>query len=143
MPVVGSSITVDLHVTEDTDLDSLQAVVRQDERIRPDLAQRLCESVEAYAAETLDENDVGPYGLSVDATLVRGRQPGAPRERIAVEFDVDGEKPVLAAVDDAVGAPERAQLADAVEALMADVLSERGLADGADVIVSVPPIQFR
>jgi hypothetical protein len=143
MPVVGSTITVDLHVTEDADLDSLQAVVRQGERVHPDLAQQVRRAVETLATEALDDEDVGAYDLSVTVDLVTGRLPGAPRERISVELEVEGEKPVVAAADEAVGAPQRARLADAAEAVVADFLADNNLGGGADVIVSVPPIQFR
>jgi hypothetical protein len=143
MPVVGSTITVDLHVTEDADLDSVQAVVRQNERVHPDLARTIQQAVETNTTDALEADDVGAYDLSVSVELVTGRLPGAPRERITATLDVDGENAVVAAVDDAVSAPERAEIADAVEAGVLSYLGENGLSDGADVIVSVTPIQFR
>lgn len=143
MPVVGSTVTVDLHVTETADLDSLQAVIRQGDRVHSELAQEIRRAIEARAETALDEEEVGDYDLSVSVDLMTGRVPGAPRERLVADMDVEGEKPVVAAVDDAVGAPQRAQIADAVEAATANHLAEHDLSGGADVIVSVPPIQFR
>jgi hypothetical protein len=143
MPVVGSTVSVDLHVTEDTDLGSLQTVVQQGDRVDPSLAQQIRQSVETCATDALDDSDVGDHALSVTVSLVTGRVPGAPRQRLSVDLDVEGEKVVVAAVDDAMAAPERAQLADAVEAVVRDHLAENDLAEGAEVIVSVPPIQFR
>jgi hypothetical protein len=143
MPVVGSTITVDLHITEDADLDSLQAAVRQKKRADPELARGIRASVETHAKKALEDSDVGAYDLSVSETLVTDRLAGAPRERITVDLDVEGDKSVVAAVDDAVGAPERARIADAVEAVTANHLAENDLSNGADVIVSVTPIQFR
>lgn len=143
MPVVGSTITVDLHVTEDADLDSLQALVRRSERVHPDLAQAVRQAVETNARESLEDAEIGEYDLSVDLELVTGRLPGAPRERVSIDLDVEGEDAVVAAVDDAISAPERADIADAVEANVLAYLGENGLSNGADLIVSVTPIQFR
>ena len=143
MPVVGSTITIDLHVTEDADLDSLQALVRHNERVHPELAQTVRQAVETNAQEPLEEADVGAYDLSVNVELVTGRLPGAPRERVTADLDVEGEDAVVAAVDDAISAPERADIADAVEASVLAYLAENGLSSGADLIVSVTPIQFR
>jgi hypothetical protein len=143
MPVVGSTITIDLHVTEDSDLDSLHAVVRRNERVHPELAQTIRQAIETKAKSTLDEKSVGDYDLSVDIGLVTGRVPGAPRERITAELDVEGENHVVAAVDDAVSAPQRAQIADSVEQDVDSYLEENDLSDGIEVIVSVTPIEFR
>ncbi|HKL88309.1 MAG TPA: hypothetical protein VJ884_04825 [Salinibacter sp.] len=143
MAVVGSTITVDLHVTEDADLDSLQGVVRQNERVHPELARTIRQAVEEHASEALHDHDIGVEELEVTVDLVTGRLPGAPRERIAAALDVKGEKEAVASVDDAVSAPERAQIADAVEAVVGTYLADHNLAGGADLIVSVTPIQFR
>jgi hypothetical protein len=98
--------------------------------------------VERAAREALDA--IGEdYDLAVDVNLVTGRLPGAPRERVTAEFDVEAEKSVLAAVDEAVSAPDRAQMADEVEARVLEHLGESGLSSAVDVIVSVTPIQFR
>lgn len=143
MPVVGSTITIDLHVTENADLDSLQALVRDNERVHPDLAAAVRQAVETNARESLADAEIGEYDLSVDVELVTERQPGAPRERVSIALDVEGEDAVVAAVDDAISAPERADIADAVEAGVLAYLGENGLSNGADLIVSVTPIQFR
>ncbi len=143
MPVVGSTITIDLHVTEDSDLDSLHAVVRRNERVHPDLAQTIRQAVEKKARSPLESKSVGDYDLSVEVGLVTGRVPGAPRERITTELDMEGEDHVVAAVDDSVSAPQRAQIADAVESEVVSYLGENGLSDGIEVIVSVTPIEFR
>lgn len=143
MPVVGSTITVDLHVTEDADLDSLQGVVRQNERVHPELARTIRQVVAEHASEALQDNDIDVEELEVTVDLVTGRLPGAPRERITADLDVKGEKEAIAGVDDAVSPPERAQIADAVEAVVGTYLADHNLAGGADLIVSVTPIQFR
>lgn len=143
MPVVGSTITIDLHVTEDADLDSVQAVVRRNERVHPDLAETIRQAVETNTAEPLDDNDIEGYDLTVDVQLVTGRLPGAPRERITATLDVEGDNATVAAVDDAVSTPERAEIADAVESVVLAYLGENNLSNGADVIVSISPIQFR
>lgn len=141
MPVVGSTITVDLHVTEDADLDSVQAVVRQSESVHPDLASTIRDAVQKRTQDALD--DIDGYDLSVEVKLETGRLPGAPRERITATLDVEGDNPVVAAIDDAVSAPERAQIADTVEDVVQSYLRENDLPSGADIIVSVTPIQFR
>lgn len=143
MPVAGSTITVDLHVTEDADLDSLQGVVRQNERVHPELARSIRQAVAEHASEALQDNDIDVEELEVTVDLVTGRLPGAPRERITADLDVNGEKAAIAGVDDAVSAPVRAQIADAVEAIVGTYLADHNLAGGADLIVSVTPIQFR
>lgn len=143
MPVVGSTITVDLHVTEDADLDSVHAVVRENERVHPELARIIREAVESKAQPPLEAQSVGGHDLSIEVGLVTGRVPGAPRERITAELDVEGESEVVAAVNDAITAPQRAHIADAVEAEVVSYLSGNGLANGVDVIVSVTPVEFR
>lgn len=143
MPVVGSTVTIDLHVTEESDLDSLHAVARQNERVHPELAQTIRQAVESRTREFLATGSVGDYTLSVDIGLVTGRVPGAPRERLTAELDVEGENHVVAAVDDAVSTPQRREIADAVEAQVHSYLGENGLSGGIDVIVSVTPVEFR
>lgn len=143
MAVVGSTVIVDFHVTENTDLASVRAVVRRNERVHPDLAETLRQAVEARAEEVLTKKGVVDYDLSVGIELVTGRVPGAPRERLCADLDVEGENEVVAAVDDALSTPERAQLADHVEGVVGSYLQENDLSNGADVIVSVTPIEFR
>lgn len=143
MPVVGSTVTIDLHVTEDADLDSLQALIRENERVHPDMARSVRRAVEENAREALEDAEVESFDLSVDVELVTGRLAGAPRERISADLDVEGADSVVAAVDDAIATPERADIADAVEARVLAYLAENGLSNGVDLIVSVTPIQFR
>jgi hypothetical protein len=41
MAVVGSTIMIDLHLTEDGDIDTVRGAVRQSDRVDPDLAGRV------------------------------------------------------------------------------------------------------
>jgi len=143
MAVVGSTIRIDFHVTEDTDLDTLQASVRQSERAHPQFAQRVRDTVERTALEILESEGLGRQQVSVEVELVSGRIPGAPRERFRTTLDVEGEDAVVASVDDAVSAPERARIADEVEASVNGYLRQHELSGAVDVIISVTPIQFR
>jgi hypothetical protein len=74
---------------------------------------------------------------------VSGRVPGAPRERLTATLDFEGEESVLAALDDAITAPDRAQIADEVEATAEVYLQDHALDDAVAVTVSITPIQFR
>lgn len=143
MAVVGSTITIDLHLTEDADLESVRGAVRQNGRVKADLAGRVQRIVEEKAAQALDGSQVGDYTLSTEVELVDERVPGAPRERVTVALDFEGEDSVIAAVDEAVTPPDRAKVADAVEQTVVDYLGEHNLSGVLDVIVSVTPIQFR
>lgn len=144
MAVVGSTITIDLHVTEDADIETVRGITRQSpEQVHRDLAERVRGTVESQAAAALDGNDVGDVSIAVDVDLVSDRVPGAPRERVTAALDFEGDDSILAAVDDAVGAPDRAQIADEVESAVQAYLEENDLRDGVDVTVSVTPIQFR
>lgn len=143
MAVVGSTIRIDFHVTEDTDLDTLHAIVRQNERAHPDFAGRVRKTVERTAAKILDSEGLAGQQVSVDVELVSGRIPGAPRERFRTTLDVEGEDAVVASVDDAVSTPERARIADAVEEAVNGYLRKHGLSEAVEVIVSVTPVQFR
>lgn len=143
MPVVGSTISIDFHLTEDADLESVRGATRQSDRVRPDLANRAREIVESKVAKALEGEDLGDYSVSVDVDLVQERVPGAPRERVSVSLDFEGDDSVVAAVDDAVTPPDRAQIADALEEDMVEYLQQYDLADAVEVIVSVTPIQFR
>jgi len=144
MAVVGSTILVDFHITENTDIETVRGVVRRNEtEVSTDLAGRIERTVREKTTETLDDEGVGDYSLSIDVDLVTGRVPGAPRERITTILDFEGENSVVAAIDDAVTPPDRAQLADALEAAALDVLQQHNLRDDVQVTVSVTPIQFR
>jgi hypothetical protein len=143
MAVVGSTIMLDFHLTEDGDVETVRGAVRQNERVDPDLASRIRETVEQNASEALSGHDLDGYALSTDVDLVTGRVPGAPRERITITLDFEGEDSVVAAVDDAVSAPDRARIADELEAMAERYLGEHNLADVVEVTVSITPIQFR
>lgn len=143
MAVVGSTIMIDLHLTEDADMDTVRGVVRQNgAQVHSDLAQRVRQTVDRRARSALDGHDVGDYTLGVDVDVVADRVPGAPRERVTVSLDFEGDDGVVAAIDDAVSAPDRAQLADALEEMTQNYLHQHDLR-GVEVTVSVTPIQFR
>ncbi|MFB6248608.1 MAG: hypothetical protein ABEL97_08575 [Salinibacter sp.] len=144
MAVVGSTIQVDLHLTEDADMDTVRGVVRQNgARVHSDLAQRLRQTVEERARSTLDGHGVEDYDLGVNVDLVADRVPGAPRERVTVTLDFEGDDGVVAAIDDAVSPPDRARLADALEETTQNYLHQYDLRGAVEVTVSVTPIQFR
>jgi hypothetical protein len=144
MAVVGSTILIDLHLTEEADIDTVRGVVRQNgAQVRADLARRVRRTVEERARGALDGHDVGEYTLDVDVDLVADRVPGAPRERVTVTLDFEGPDGVVAAIDNAVSAPDRAQLADALEEATQNYLHQHDLRGAVEVTVSVTPIQFR
>jgi len=144
MAVVGSTILIDLHLTEDADIDTVRGAVRRnDTQVSTDLAGRIERTVREKVADALDAYDVEGYSVSVDVDLVTDRVPGAPRERIPVTLDFEGENAVVAAIDDAVTAPDRAQLATALEETTLAFLQLHDLRTAVEVTVSVTPIQFR
>jgi hypothetical protein len=144
MAVVGSTITIDLHITEDADIETVRGITRQSpENVHRDFADRIRGTVERQATTAIDGDDVGDVSISVDVELVSDRVPGAPRERVTATLDFEGDDSTLAAVDNAVGAPDRAQIADEVESTVQAYLEENDLLNGVDVTVSVTPIQFR
>ena len=135
---------IDLHLTEDADIETVRGIVRQDDtQVQPALADRVRQTVEKGASQALDGHDIGSYTVSVDVDVVADRVPGAPRERVTVNLDFEGDDSVVAAVDDAVGAPDRANIADALEKTTKDLLRENDLDGAVEVTVSVTPIQFR
>lgn len=143
MAVVGSTISIDLHLTEDADLDSVRGATRKNQRVHPTVAERVRQTVQHQADQALEDGDVSGYTLSVNVEVEQDRVPGAPRERISASMDVEGEDSVVAAVDDAITPPDRARLADELEDEILAYLEEYDLAAVVDVIVSVTPIQFR
>jgi hypothetical protein len=143
MAVVGSTIMLDFHVTEDGDVETVRGAVRENERVAPNLASRIRETVERNASDALTGQDLDGYSLSANVDLVTGRVPGAPRERITIELNFEGEESVLAAVDDAVSAPDRARIADELEETAETYLAQHNLDDVVEVTVSITPIQFR
>jgi len=125
-------------------MDTVRAAVRQNgARVNPDLAGRVQRTVQDGVTDVLDGGDVGDYAVSVDVDLVADRVPGAPRERVTIDLDLEGDDSVVAAIDDAVTAPDRARLADALEATTLDYLQQHELHEAVEVTVSVTPIQFR
>ena len=125
-------------------MDSVRAAVRQNgARVNPDLAGRVQRTVQDGVTDVLDGGDGGDYAVSVDVDLVADRVPGAPRERVTIDLDLEGDDSVVAAIDDAVTAPDRARLADALEATTLDYLKQHELHEAVEVTVSVTPIQFR
>lgn len=143
MAVVGSTISIDLHLTEDADLESVRGATRESKRVHSTLADRVRQTVQQQAEPALSGADLGPHTLTVNVEVEQDRVPGAPRERVSVALNVEGEDAVVASVDDAITPPVRAQLADALEEEMIAYLQEYDLASVVEVIVSVTPIQFR
>lgn len=143
MAVVGSTIMLDFHLTEDGDVETVRGAVRQNDRVDPDLAGRIRQTVEQNAEKALDGHDLEGYELAANVELVTGRVPGAPRERITISLDFEGDDDVVAEIDEAVGAPDRARIADDLEETAVEYLREHNLAEVVEVTISVTPIQFR
>lgn len=142
MPVLESTINIDLHLVGETEADPVRGAVRRDGRVRPSLAERLEQSIEHTTTQVFEKHEI-TCDLSLNLELVKGRVPGVPRERIQASLDAEGEPPELASVDEAVGPPERAQIATAVEEVVLGHLDQHGVEDDVSVTVSVTPVQFR
>lgn len=134
---------IDMHVTPDTDVDSIRGAVLENSRLQPGLAGDLQRAIEEATSEVLRENGITDCTLDVDLEFVNERVPGAPRERINAELNVEGDDSSLASVDGAVDAPERARVADAAENLLVEHLADKELADVVETTVIVTPVQFR
>jgi len=143
MPVLGSDISIDLHIVGDVELDTIRGLVQENGRLRPALAGDLQQAIQDAARDILDEAGISNCTLTVDLGLVEERVPGAPRERIDARLNVEGEQSTLAAVDDAVGTPERARIADAAEEHLDTRLDDRDLTDVVGTTVIVTPVEFR
>ncbi len=143
MAVLGSNISIDLHITGDVELSTIRGIVQENGRLRPELAGDLQRAIEDTTRHILDESGIEECTLSVDLALVDENVPGAPRQRVGAQLDVEGESSVLASVDEAVGAPERARIADAAEDHLEDRLEDRGLTGVVGTTVIVTPVQFR
>lgn len=143
MAVLGSDIMIDLHVTADTDVDTVRGVLQKRGDLRPHLAGEVQRVIEETTTDVLREHGLSDCTLRIDPELVTDRVPGAPRERIHARLDVEGDDSVLASVDEAIGAPERARIAEATEDLLLDHLKEEGLHNVVDTTVIVTPVQFR
>lgn len=125
-------------------MDAVRGAVRQNgAQVQAGLARRVRQTVEERAHGALEGHSVGDYSVGVEVDLVADRVPGAPRERITVSLDFEGDDGVVAAIDNAVSAPDRAQLADALEETTQDYLHQHDLRGVVEVTVSVTPIQFR
>ena len=142
MPVLGSDISIDLHIVGNVELDTIRGLVQENGRLRPDLAGDLQRVIEDAAQNALGEAAEG-CTLTVELSLVQERVPGAPRQRVEARLNVEGERAALAAADEALGAPERARIAEAAEEQLNDRLRSRELMDVVDATVIVTPVEFR
>ena len=142
MPVLGSDISIDLHIVGNVELDTIRGLVQENGRLRPDLAGDLQRVIEDAAQNALGEAAEG-CTLTVELSLVQERVPGAPRQRVEARLNVEGERAALAAADEALGAPERARIAEAAEEQLNDRLRSRDLMDVVDATVIVTPVEFR
>lgn len=143
MAVLGSDISIDLHIVGDVELDTIRSIVQNNGRLRPELAEDLRRAIEETTREIIEDAGATECTLSVDLSLVEDTVPGAPRQRVDARLDVEGDRSALAAVDDALGTPERARISDAAEECLDDRLEERDLTEVVGRSVIVPPVQFR
>lgn len=143
MAVLGSDISIDLHIVGDVELDTIRGLVQRNGRLRSDLAGDLQQVIEEAAGDVLEEAGIDGCSLTVDLNLVDEKVPGAPRQRVNARLDVEGDRSVLASVDDAVGVPERAQIADAAEERLDEHLGDAGLTDVVGLTIIVTPVEFR
>lgn len=143
MAVLGSNISIDLHLTSDLELDTIRGFVRDQGRLDPALARALRGTIETTARDLLPKAALADCTLTVDLRLVNERVPGAPRQRLTARLDLEGERAALGAVDAALAAPERARLANAVEDALRDHLKSKERGDGVRPTVIVTPVEFR
>lgn len=143
MAVLGSDISIDLHIIGDVELDTIRGLVQENGRLRTELAGDLQGAVEDTTRALLEDSGIDECTLTVNLSLVQERVPGAPRQRVNARLDVEGDNEVLAAVDEALGTPERAQIANAMEECLDEHLEDRKLTDVVGTTVIVPPVQFR
>ncbi|PSR00494.1 MAG: hypothetical protein BRD51_00335 [Bacteroidetes bacterium SW_11_64_17] len=143
MAVLGSDISIDLHIVGDVELDTIRGIVQNNGRLRPELAKDLRRAIEDTTRDIIEDAGVTGCTLSVNLSLVEETVPGAPRQRVDARLDVEGDRSQLAAVDNALDTPKRARISDAAEACLDERLQERGLTDVVDCTVIVPPVQFR
>ena len=143
MPVVGTTVTVDLHVTGEADVDAIRSAVQDDGRAHPRLAQTLREAVEAPLRKVREKDRLSALDLSVEVDLVTGQVPGSPRARLHVHADMDGEREAIAKLDEAVSPPIRASVADEVEQATFSYLMDHDLGEVVRPTVSVTPVAFR
>ncbi len=143
MALLGSDIAIDLHIVGDVEIDTIRGVVQNNGRLRTRLAEDLRQAIERTTQQVLEESGVADCSVTVDLSLAKERIPGALRQRVNARLDVEGDRSRLAAVDTAIGAPERAQIANATEARLDEHLDEQGLTDVVGATVIVTPVEFR
>ncbi len=143
MPLVGSNISIDLHIAGDVEISTIRSAVQKSGRLRPSLAEDLRAAIEQTVRAVLERADADDCAVTVDLSLNKDRIPGALRQRVEARLNVEGERSALAAVDDALGAPERARIANAAEARLGEYLRAQDLADVVGATVIVTPVQFR
>lgn len=143
MAVLGSDISIDLHITGDVELATIRGLIQENGRLRPELAGSLQRALGTTTRDVLDDAGISDYDLTVHLSLVDETVPGAPRQRISARLDVEGDQSTLAAVDEAVNTPERARIADAAEEQLKSRLRERDLTDVVGTTVIVTPVEFR
>lgn len=143
MAVLGSDISIDLHIVGDVEIDTIRGVVQKNGRLRSALAEDLRQAIEDTTREILRQAEIADCTVTVDLNVVKEKVPGALRQRVSARLDVEGDRSTLAAVDDAVGPPERAHLASATEDRLDDHLADQDLTDVVGSTVIVTPVQFR
>jgi len=143
MAVLGSDISIDLHIIGDVELDTIRGIVQNNGRLRPDLAEDLRHAIEETTRDLIEDAGAAGCTVSVDLSLVEDRVPGAPRQRVDARLDVEGEQSTLAVVEKVLDTPERARISDAAEECLDARLQERNLAEVVGRNVIVPPVQFR
>ena len=143
MAVVGSTLTIDVHFTADTDADSVRGAMRENRNLDPKLGDAFRSMIDQQMRTLFDENDIEGVVVTSDLELIDDRVAGAPRERVTGEVAFEGEESALAAVNDAVDAPERAQLADEAERVLREYLDRQQLHEEINVTVSVTPLEFK
>jgi hypothetical protein len=142
MAVVGSDITIDVHLSADAEDDAVRSVLRNQSQVHPQLRQRLEDAFEAQANVIIEQRDLGDVALNASLSEITGDVPGAPRERISGSLDFEADQQAVAAVADAVDTPERAALADQAEEIVVDFLAEKDLVHDVNVTVIVTPVEF-
>jgi hypothetical protein len=143
MAALGNSISIDLHIVGDVELDTIRGIMRDNGRLRSELAEALRQAIENTARNIIADAGAAGRTLSVDLRLVEETVPGAPRQRVGARLDVEGDRSQLAAVEEALDAPRRARISEAAEACLDERLQERDLANAVGRTVIVPPVEFR
>jgi len=143
MAVVGSTLTIDVHFTADTDADSVRGAMRENRNLDPKLGDAFRSMIDREMSTLFDENDIEGVVVTSDLELIDDRVAGAPRERVTGDITFEGEESALAAVNDAIDAPDRARLADESERVLREYLDRQQLDEEINVTVSVTPLEFK